>query len=160
MSYQSRHFKRGFTLTELLIAISIIAIMSTTTIVGINDFLPYWRLSGGTKQLMGSISETQGYSVSEQAIHKITLTVNSGNYQIIKESDSGDQVVKSIDLPPTVKVSSLSANITNDVIKFNFFGAPLDSLNQPLGAAQITLTNNRDRTMTVEVTPAGNVKAY
>src|SRR4030042_5816556 len=144
---------KAITLNELLIAIAIIGIMSTTTIVGLNSLLPYWRLSGATKEMMATMSETQGYSVSQQVIHKINF-IPDDQYRIVKEDPGGDQTIKTIDLPQGVTISQLSPNIINNVIKFNFVGAPLDSANQPLSTAQITLTNGR-KTATIEISPAG-----
>jgi len=149
---------KAVTLNELLIAIAIIGIMSTVIIVGLNSLLPHWQLSGATKELMASISETQGYSVSQQVIHKINF-IPDNRYQIIKEDPGGDQVIKTIDLPSRVTISQLSPNITNNIIKFNFVGAPLDSSDQPLSTAQITLTNG-NKTSTIEISPAGNVRSY
>jgi prepilin-type N-terminal cleavage/methylation domain-containing protein len=149
---------QGFSLIELLVAISIISIMSTVIIVGLAYLLPYWRISGGTKQLMTDISQAQSYSVSEQIIHKISLTPSSSTYSIIKETAGGDQTIKTVDLPANVEISTLSPNITNNIIKFNFFGTPLDSNDQPLGSALITLTNNLGRTATINISPAGNIK--
>ena len=149
---------KAFTLNELLITIAVIGIMSTVTIVGLNSLLPYWRLSGATKEMMASVSETQGYSVSQQVIHKINF-IPDNQYQIVKEDPGGDQVIKTINLPSGVTISQLSPNITNNIIKFNFVGVPLDSADQPLSTAQITLTNS-GRTSTIEISPAGNVKSY
>lgn len=149
---------KGLTINELLITIAIIGIMATVTIVGLTSLLPYWRLSGATKELMANISETQGYSVSQQLIHKINF-IPSDQYRIVKEDPGGDQVIKTIDLPPGITISQLSVNITNNVIKFNFVGSPLDSANQPMSASQITLSGG-GRSSTIEVSPAGNVRSY
>ena len=149
---------KAFTLNELLITIAVIGIMSTVTIIGLNSLLPYWRLSGATKELMANISETQGYSVSQQVIHKINF-IPDNQYRIVKEDPGGDQIIKTINLPSGVTISQLSPNITNNVVKFNFVGAPLDSTNQPLSTAQITLTNG-GKNSTIEISPAGNVKSY
>lgn len=151
---------KAFTLNELLVVIAIISIMSTVTIVGLNSLLPHWRLSGATKEIMVNISETQGYSVSQQVIHKINFILDSNQYQIVKEDPGGDQVIKTINLPSSVTISQLSPNITGNIIKFNFVGSPLDSGNQPLGTAQITLTNSKGKTSTIEISPVGNVKSY
>jgi prepilin-type N-terminal cleavage/methylation domain-containing protein len=151
--------RKGFSLGELLVAISIITIMSTVIIVGLTDLLPYWRISGGTKQLMADLAEAQSYSVSQQVIHKVSLGLNSSNYQIIKEGTGGDQIIKTVNLPAGVEISALSPNVIDNIIKFNFFGTPLDAQDQPLGTVQITLDNNRGRTATIEISSAGHIKA-
>lgn len=150
---------KGFTLNELLITISIITIMSAVTFGAIQALRPYWSLSGGTREMMFNISRTQEYSVSQQVIHKITVSVGATSYQIIKETDTGDEIIQTIEFPESVSISDLSPNITGGVTKFNFMGAPLDSINQPMGTAQITLTNH-GRTATIEISPAGNVSSF
>lgn len=150
---------KAVTLNEMLIVIAIIAIMSSVTIIGLNSLLPYWRLSGATKEMMTNISETQGYSVSQQVIHEIKF-IPSNQYQIVKLDPGGDQIVKQVTLPTGVTISDLSANIIDNLIKFNFVGSPLDSTDQPLSTAQITLSNNRGRSLIVEISSAGNVKSY
>ena len=82
-----KNFK-AFTLNELLITIAIITILSTVMIVGLTSLAPYWRLSGSTKEMMINISETQGYSVSQQVIHKIVFDLENGSYQIRRRDTS------------------------------------------------------------------------
>lgn len=147
----------GFTLTEMLLAIAIIAIMSVVTIVGANTLAPYYRISGASKELMSKISQTQGYSVSQQVIHKITFDAGNNQYSIVKES-TPEETIETVTLPRGVSITNLSANITDSTIKFNFVGAPLNSSNAPLGTSQITLGSSGGRTITIELSPAGNVK--
>ncbi len=142
-------FKKGFTLTEILIVIGIIVILAGISIPVFRTYQPTLQLSGAVRDLITDIRYVQQMAVTEQINHGIFLYLDDNQYQIIKYKEL-EEVLFSKNLPETVSFYEIEGLIDNQII-FNPYGAIKESGN-------ITLINTKQESKTIDIRPSGFVK--
>ena len=141
--------QKGFTLTEIIIAISIIFILSVVSYPVYSAYAPHYRLKGASKELASALQSAQGEAVSKQYLYIVRF--QSSSYQIIK-SDMGNEVLEqTVDLPAGISTSDITLE-QNQVI-FTASGVP-----QKYGT--LKLNNIRGENKTIEITSSGQIKSY
>jgi len=136
----------GITLVEILVAISIVAILSAGILFGIRDLRPAIELSGTTRDLITDIRYTQTFSVGEQIIHGTCLFSTEKKYQIIRYG-AVEEVLQEKFLPSGISFQEING-FSGDCIKFNPYGSVKESGN-------IILTNTKSETKSIEIKPSG-----
>jgi len=150
--------RKGLTLIELIVVMGIITIMSTATVLSIR-VLPYWRLSGASKELIGNLRKAQSSALKEQNIFKVSFNINNQTYSTYRIQSGSESLIETTQLD-RISLSSLSPNIINNEIRFNSSGNTLNNSNNPLGVATVALTNTQGKIITVEISPSGSMKSY
>ena len=137
----------GFTLTELLVVIAAITIMSGVSLVFVSQYSPTYKLKGDASQIAIDIRKTQNFALTDQSTYKIKFSKGGKNYSIFKKIDeSNETLIENINL--TSGISFVNDDL---VIAFNSSGAP------NIGA-DITIINSKSEQKTVSVTQIGFVK--
>lgn len=84
--------KRGFTLIELMIVISVIGIMAGIGLVSLNQQLPHYRLNGAVRELVSDLRWARSLAITSG--EKVNLLLNPLNdkYHIEKASSPGTPI--------------------------------------------------------------------
>jgi prepilin-type N-terminal cleavage/methylation domain-containing protein len=80
MQYSVVNNNRGFTLLEIMIVITLIAILSAVAAISIKSNMPQYYLSGAARRVMTDLMLTKMKAVSNNAA--TTVTFNSTGYTI------------------------------------------------------------------------------
>lgn len=143
--------QKGFSLVELLVAMTIIVILASVIILYITNFLPQIRLTNGAREVVSALRKAQNLATTEQNIHSVRFAQGTNNYSIIRITNGTETILETIQLPS--KITILSLTFLNNEVKF-----------EPSGAAQsqgtVTLSSIQDEKITIEVTLVGQVKSY
>ena len=140
--------KKGFTLIEILIAISFISILFLMSLYSLKGLAPDLQLSGTAREFATDLRYAQQTSVTEQADYCIKMFYDLKKYQVIKCDES--QVVSEKVLPGYISSFSSTA-FAGDKIEFNPYGAVKES-------GTITFTNTNNKTKTIDIKASGFVK--
>ena len=147
MNYEFRN-KKGFTLTEFIVALGIIIVLASISVLGYGSMRPGLQLSGVTRNLATDLRYAQQLAVTEQVDHGVYFsTTTEHKYQIIRHENAATTTVKEVSLPTGIDFQSF----TSQEIQFNPYGAAKET-------ATTTLINTKDRTKTIKVSPSGFVK--
>lgn len=81
-------FQKGFSLTELLIAIAIIGIMAVIATPYYKSFMAQRRLNGAARQVMSDLMSARQRAVSQNNEFKVFFDVNNYQYTILDDDDN------------------------------------------------------------------------
>jgi len=139
--------KTGFTLTEILLVIAIIGIISLATIPAIRFYRPNIQLSGAARELVTDLRYIQQITVTEQVEHCIQFFPLEKKYQIVRCTDG---VIEEKTLPAEIETMTVTG-FAEDKVMYNPYGAVRES-------GTIVLENTRNETKTIFVKPSGFVE--
>lgn len=139
---------KGFTLTEILIAISFISIVFLISLYALSELAPGMQLSGSAREIATDLRFIQQSAITEQSDYCIKMFYDLKKYQIMK-CDESEIILEKV-LPN--HVSGFSSTVfSGNKIEFNPYGAVKES-------GTITLTNSSGKTKTIEIKASGFVK--
>ncbi|MCX6759918.1 MAG: GspH/FimT family pseudopilin [Candidatus Nealsonbacteria bacterium] len=140
--------KKGFTLIEILIAISFISVVFLISLYSLKGLAPDLELSGTARELATDLRYAQQTSITEQADYCIKMFFDLKKYQVIKCDES--QIILEKVLPGYIS-GFFSTVFAGDKIEFNPYGAVKES-------GTVTFTNTNNRAKTVDIKASGFVK--
>ena len=151
----------GYTLIEILVALTIIGLIFSFGYVSFRDFSRRQAVIGVAKTIQGDLRLTQGNAMTGQKPTGCNTTLDTFSFRIVSPSSytieancGGTAVsVKDVSLPTGITVSTPSPN----PLKFKILG---QGTNIPQGgSAVLTLTQTAtNNTTTVTVTSGGEIK--
>jgi len=129
--------ERGFTILEMLIVLSIAAILVALSFTTWSNYTAQQRLRYAAVQVASGLREAEERAKAERTIYTVTFTASSSTYPITRTSGGFNDNAA---LPPGVTPQ------TSDTVTFDAFG-------QPGGVAHtITLVNTAGtRTVSVDI---------
>lgn len=140
--------KKGYTLIELSIVISIIALLALITIPILANYQKTAKLRNEARLFATNIRYAQQLAITEQNIYSVKIFTISNSYQIVNEGTSS--IIKDVTFDTAVTIGEINS-LTNDTIQFNPTGAAVETGN-------IALINAKNQTSTVEIKPSGYVE--
>lgn len=140
---------KGSMLIDLLVALGIIALLSTITIPYIRKYQPNLKLHATARDLTTDIRYAQQLTVTEQKIHLVNFHETDNRYEILK-IDAATTTIKSVNLDPEISFREITGLTDNQVI-FNFYGGVSQS-------GQIILTNINNAEAIINIKPSGYVQ--
>lgn len=147
-----KFFKKGLTLIELLITISIIGILVGATVPTLSKYIPGISLNGAAKTLVATLREAQEKTITEQKPYLVRFNTSSSPpyYELIRLNNTLEELQRKTELN-TSETISLADTITNNQIIFSPDGGPSSN-------GDITLSNGTANKI-VDVSPAGFISA-
>ncbi|MDD3643817.1 MAG: GspH/FimT family pseudopilin [Candidatus Krumholzibacteria bacterium] len=79
--------ERGFTLTELMIVITIIGLLAVLSLPGYNHFMQNWRLNGDTQQFASAMRTARAAAVMKNISAVFVFDMNAGTYFYFEDRD-------------------------------------------------------------------------
>lgn len=148
MENKFSYAKKGFTLNEILIAISFISILFLMSLFTLKELTPDLQLSGTARDFATDLRYAQQTSITEQTGYCLKMFFDLKKYQVIKCDES--QVISEKALPAYISEFSSSVFAGNK-IEFNPYGAVRES-------GTVTFKNTSNKTKIVDIKASGFVK--
>ena len=153
--------KNGYTLIEILVALTIIGLIFSFGYVSFRDFSRRQAVIGVAKTIQGDLRLTQGNAMTGQKPTGCNTTLDTFSFRVISSSNYAVEAncgstsisVKDVTLPAGIVISTPTPN----PLKFKILG---QGTNIPQGgSAVITLTQtSTNNSATVTVTSGGEIK--
>jgi prepilin-type N-terminal cleavage/methylation domain-containing protein len=140
MPYSVVNDKKGFTLLEMMIVVTLIAILSAVAVISIKSNMPQYYLSGAARQVLTDLMLARSKAVSNNSA--TTVTFSSTGYSI------GGVTT---DISSQFRGVTLSTKSTTGIITFYTMGTTS-------GSDTITLTSPGLTSKLVVVSAAGGVR--
>jgi prepilin-type N-terminal cleavage/methylation domain-containing protein len=140
--------KPGFTLIEMLFAISIIAIMTAVGIPFYQNIIKNLNLNSVSRSLASDLRYAQQLAVTTQVNHGVIFSILNNSYQL--KNQGTQTVIKTVTIDDGIRLDSI-VGLESDTATFNATGAATST-------GIITLINENNRTSTIEIKPSGYVK--
>lgn len=87
-SYKHIHCRRGFTLTELMIAIAVMGLVLAASIPAMGRFMQSWRLNGEIDQLAGFLRGARSTAIMKNRDVIFKFQMSDGTYFYFEDTDS------------------------------------------------------------------------
>lgn len=144
--------KKGFSLIELLVTLSILAVVAAFTIPTYQMILSQLQLNSATEQAADLVRLASQRTVSEQVVYGIRVTAGGSNIQMFVVNTNGTTtVVRTLTLPAYTQIGTVSLSNATEV-RFSTAGAPNVS-----GSFTIRDTQ-RSRSRAIQIRPSGNIR--
>ena len=140
---------RGSMLIDLLVALGIVALLSTITIPYIRKYQPNLKLSATARDLTTDIRYAQQLTVTEQKVHQVNFDEVQDRYEILRV-DAATTTIKSVNFDPEVSFKEITGLVDNKIV-FNFYGGVSQ-------AGQVILTNINNAEAVINIKPSGYVQ--
>ncbi len=137
--------KKGYTLIELMLAVSIVGLLGLIIVPKTVNFLPDFNLEGEARKMMAKIREAQQLSIAKRELYQLEFDSDLEQYLIRYVATPQPVIVETVRLGGNIEIQSTT--FSQNTVEFNFFGAP-DA------GGDIVLMNSKGQTMTVSITPA------
>jgi type IV fimbrial biogenesis protein FimT len=136
----------GFTITELMITIAIIAILASVAIPNFIAWLPNYRLKSGAEEIQSALQLTRTTAIKENATARVSFDTANETYR----ASIGGQTIRRGRMPAGIDINSALFG-GGTFVEFDSQGT---AINNTHGTAQVR--NNSGRTKTVRVYITGN----
>ena len=143
------NISEGFTLIELVVAISLIAILFSISIPAFSLWNSSIKLSSSQKELISNLRLTQQKAITTQINHSVNFNTDTNSYFIIKKDDG--KILETVFQKNTISFSSINLNPSSSEIEFNASGVPSST-------GEISIINNKNKTKAIEIQPSGFAK--
>ncbi len=138
----------GFTLTELMIVISIIGLLSILTIPGYQNFMANWRLKGESEALASTLRTARSAAVMKNIDVVFEFDIDAQEYFWFEDEDrngswsAGEYMSGTRELPEQVRI--IAHTLSNPTLTFGSKGNTRES-------GSITLRNVRNQVRDVRI---------
>lgn len=149
--------RNGFSLVELLIALSIIGIMTTMAAFGWQRYVANSNLRAATRGLESDLFSIKERAISERLYYRINLNISANNYTISQGSAAGDpyNVIQTNDLSALYSgVTLYSSTFPSAQVTFQ----PRGTLSGNTGSIVLKNTYNYTGTITINFTGRTHVE--
>jgi prepilin-type N-terminal cleavage/methylation domain-containing protein len=163
----------GFTLTEMMVVIAIIGIVSAFTVPNLIAWRNNAQLSRGARQIYSDLQDARKMAIKNNRTTAIdfggniytlfydigdTVGVLDGGDQPLIPSSDGDPWAKSRKtMPPGVTIDSAVFLASGNIASFNSLGFGRDFFNVDNSGAVI-ISRNGGRTITIRVDSGGSIR--
>jgi type IV fimbrial biogenesis protein FimT len=158
----------GFTLAQVLVVVSIIAILSAVAMPGLVSWLPNYRLSSAARDVLGAFELARLTAVRENTSVAISFASGTPAYRLWVDNGEGggaagdciqngaERTVRVGQMPPSVAMSAAVFGASSS-LGFNGIGLPFRS-DGSSGGGSVVLTSSKGKTRTIALSNGGNAK--
>jgi prepilin-type N-terminal cleavage/methylation domain-containing protein len=145
-------FRRGFTIVELMVSVTLLAVLATFTIPTYQLLLSQQQLNSAVDQVSDLVRFAAQRTVTEQSVYGFSVVAGASSVTVFQVNTLNQNVtVQTLTLPSNIEVGTVSFS-GNSNIRFSTAGAPSTS-------GSFTLLDTvRNKTRTIEVRPSGNIR--
>jgi len=136
-------------LIDLLVTVSIIALLSTLAIPYLKKYQPNLKLNAAARDLTTDLRYAQQLTIAEQKVHQVIFDLVNNKYQIQK-IDTATTTIKTVILESEISIKQIT-DLTDNKVVFNFYGGVSQA-----GGIILTNTNNVDATINIK--PSGYIQ--
>ena len=134
----------GFTITELMVTIAVIAILASLAIPNFIAWLPNYRLRSGAEEIQSTLQFARLTAIKRNATTKVSFDTANETYRAFVV---GGQTIRGGRMPAGIDIDS--TDFGGDSVEFNSRG-----IATPAGTAVVR--NNLGRVRNIEVYITGN----
>jgi prepilin-type N-terminal cleavage/methylation domain-containing protein len=145
---EKRERVRGFTLTELMIGISVIGLIAILALPNYNRFIQSWRLKGETQQFAAALRSARSAAIMKNIDVVFTFDTDASTYSYFEDSngdgghDASEYMSSNYELPPCISITAFT--LSNPTLTFGSKGNTRES-------GTITLRNLENNTMNIRI---------
>jgi prepilin-type N-terminal cleavage/methylation domain-containing protein len=127
---RARQAVRGFTLTELMIVITIMGVLMAVSVPALSRYYSNWRLSGAASQMAMSLRAARSTAVNKDMNAVFYFDKDAGQYHILEDTngdgdaDAGERETTVQDLPTGVSIDDFT--VPQESVTFNSHGSTQD----------------------------------
>jgi len=140
------HKNSGFTFTELMVTIAVIAILAGLAIPNFISWLPNYRLRSGAEDIRSTLQLARITAIKRNANATVSFDIANETYQ----ASVGTQTIRSGKMPAGIDIFSATFG-SGTFVQFDSRGI---AINNTDGSAQVI--NNLGRAKTIMVYITGN----
>jgi len=142
---------RGFTLVEMMIVVTVMAILAAVAAPNFTSYMTHRRLNGAARQIMTDLMEARMRAVSQNNRFKVFFLDDGHRYTILDDSNNNN-TEDSGETSTTKDIRDVYRDVT--------FSATADPIFYPRGTAYGTTVtiSNSGGSKSVTVATAGRVK--
>ena len=139
----------GFTITELMVTIAVVAILASLAIPNFIAWLPNYRLQSGAEDIQSTLQLARITAIKENATVKVTFNTAKETYQASVQKSGGPvRIFRTGRMPAGIDIhSALFGGGT--FVEFDSKGI---TINNTDGNAQVRNNLGRAKTITVYIT--------
>jgi type IV fimbrial biogenesis protein FimT len=141
---------KGFSLVELLVIISIIAIMATVAIPNLVSYIPKYNLGAGARELLSAMQLARMTAIKENSDVVVSFNPGANSLTIFADDGAGAaRLIRAYQMPFGIKmVSPLSFG---NIVQFNNRGIPDKN-------GEASVINTLSKTRTVRLLASGHAR--
>jgi len=147
----------GFTLVEIMVTVTIIAILVAIAVPMWGQWLPSYRLKRATQDLYSSFQKAKMEAVRRNVNVVLIFDVAGQKYEMYVDSDRGfdsnEAKLGSYKIPDSVTLASASFSGSTSTAGFDSRGLPAGSR-----FGTVTLNNTKGITRQIHLLVAGNIR--
>ena len=127
---RARYAVRGFTLTELMIVITIMGVLAAVSAPSLGRYAANWRLNGAASQMAMSLRAARSTAVNKDIDTVFLFDKDAGQYHVLEDNngnggaDAGERESSVQDLPRGVAIDDFT--VPQNSVTFNSHGSTQD----------------------------------
>jgi prepilin-type N-terminal cleavage/methylation domain-containing protein len=138
----------GFTLTELMVTIAVVAILASLAIPNFIAWLPNYRLQSGAEEIQSTLQLARMTAIKENATATVTFNTANETYQASVLKSGVVRIFRSGRMPAGIDIFSAVFG-GGAFVRFDSQGT---AINNTDGSAQLINNSGRAKTITVSIT--------
>ena len=138
------HRNSGFTLTELMVTIAVIAILASLAVPNFIGWLPNYRLQTGAEEIQSTLQLTRMTAIKENATAIVSFNTANETYQATVDGE----IIRSGRMPAGIDIFSAVFG-GGSFVEYDSQGY---TINNTDGSAQVRNSSGRTKTITVSIT--------
>jgi len=136
------HKNSGFTITELMVTIAVVAILASLAIPNFIDWLPNYRLRSGAEEIQSTLQFARITAIKRNATATVAFDIANETYR----ASVGGQAIRGGRMPAGIDINSA----------FGGTSVQFDSRGVASAAGTAVVRNNLGRSRTIRVYITGN----